>query len=154
MAEVQKQSSIPAGELTQRFMQFVMMQTQNVLFLLGKMATPDGRTAPPNLDAAKMMIDQLEMIREKTRNNLTAQESSLLEEALTELRLSFVEASGGTPHSMMPDRSPSIKIPEPQNDEKPSSSSSPPADSASRASTSPKGSPVEENKKKFVKSYG
>src|ERR1700734_1441684 len=107
MAELDKQkSSIGNAELAQRFVQFVMMQVQNIFYVLGRIPSPDGRPIPPNLEAAKLLIDQLEMIQEKTRNNLSAQESSILDDALKNVRLAFVESSGGTPASMMP--SPSL----------------------------------------------
>jgi len=56
----------------------------------------------PNLEAGKILIDQLEMIEAKTQGNLSAQESAILEDALKNVRLAFVEVSGGTPASMMP----------------------------------------------------
>src|SRR5471032_1119108 len=103
MAELEKQkSAIGNAELAQRFVQFVMMQAQNIFYVLGLIPSPDGRPIPPNLEAAKLLIDQLEMIQEKTRGNLSAQESSILDDALKNVRLAFVEASGGTPASMMP----------------------------------------------------
>ena len=87
MAELQKNNS-PVGnaEMAQRFVQFVMMQTQNIYYLLGRIPSPDGRAVPPNLEAAKLFIDQLEMVHEKTRNNLSAQEGQIIEEALAETR--------------------------------------------------------------------
>src|SRR5471032_348194 len=103
MAELEKQkSAIGNAELAQRFVQFVMMQAQNIFYVLGRIPSPDGRPIPPNLEAAKLLIDQLEMIQEKTRNNLAAQEASILDDALKNVRLAFVEVSGGTPASMMP----------------------------------------------------
>ena len=51
-----------------------------------------GETKPPNLLGAAQMIDILAMLEEKTRGNLTAQERSLLEQSLYELRLRFVAA--------------------------------------------------------------
>src|SRR5271163_237782 len=103
MAELDKKSSpIGNAELAQRFVQFVMMQVQNIFYVLGRIPSADGRPIPPNLEAAKLLIDQLEMIQEKTRGNLSAQESGILEDALKNVRLSFVEVSGGTPASMMP----------------------------------------------------
>jgi hypothetical protein len=51
-----------------------------------------GETKPPNLDGAAQMIDILAMLEQKTRGNLTAQERSLLEQVLYELRLRFVAA--------------------------------------------------------------
>jgi hypothetical protein len=155
MAEVQKRSS-PVGnaEMAQRFVQFVMMQAQNIYYVLGRIPSPDGRPVPPNLEAAKILIDQLEMVKEKTRGNLSDQESAILDEALKNVQLGFVEASGGTPSSMMP--TPKMGGPydldEPLDDEIPA----PPAKTpAAKSEPAPPPAPVEsESKKKFTKSYG
>ena len=160
MAELQKNNS-PVGnaEMAQRFVQFVMMQTQNIYYLLGRIPSPDGRAVPPNLEAAKLFIDQLEMVQEKTRNNLTAQETQILEEALKNSRLAFVEASGGTPASMMPSRSPLGEFPldeELPEDEPAAAAAKPkPSSQAKPAPTEPPAPAApSENKKKFTKSYG
>jgi len=157
MAELEKQkSAIGNAELAQRFVQFVMMQVQNIFYVLGRIPSPDGRPIPPNLEAAKLLIDQLEMIQEKTRSNLSAQESSILDDALKNVRLAFVEVSGGTPASMMP----KSNLPEFTLDEEESD----PAEPAPRPAEKPKpGTPSpaaakpaeeQENKKKFTKTYG
>lgn len=159
MAEIDKQkSAVGNAELAQRFVQFVMMQAQNIFYVLGRIPSPDGRPMPPNLEAAKILIDQLEMIQEKTRGNLSQQESSILEDALKNVRLAFVEASGGTPASMMPKSNlpefpldgedQGLAAPPPRVAEKPKASATP----ASDAAASPVSEP--ENKKKFTKSYG
>ena len=61
-----------------------------------------GETKPPNLEAASQMIDILAMLEAKTRGNLTAQERSLLEQVLYDLRMRFVaaqqEAAGRRAH--------------------------------------------------------
>jgi len=155
MAEIdQQKSAIGNAELAQRFVQFVMMQVQNIFYVLGRIASPDGRPIPPNLEAGKLLIDQLEMIQEKTRNNLSVQESSILEDALKNVRLAFVEVSGGTPASMMP----KSKLPEfPLDDEEDDlAAPAPQAAKAKPAATTPPAKPVEpqENKKKFTKTYG
>jgi len=158
MAELEKQkSAIGNAELAQRFVQFVMMQAQNIFYVLGRIPSPDGRPIPPNLEAAKLLIDQLEMIQEKTRGNLSAQETSILEDALKNVRLAFVEASGGTPASMMPKSSlgdfplededaafaePEAPAPATEKPKAPAAAATPPAAAPS------------ENKKKFTKTYG
>ena len=148
--------------MAQRFVQFVMMQTQNIYYLLGRIPSPDGRAVPPNLEAAKLFIDQLEMVQEKTRSNLTAQETQILEEALKNSRLAFVEASGGTPASMMPSRSPlgdfplDEELPEDEPLDMPAAQANPA--SASKPAPPPReaapAAEPTENKKKFTKSYG
>jgi hypothetical protein len=156
MAELEKQkSAIGNAELAQRFVQFVMMQVQNIFYVLGRIPSPDGRPIPPNLEAGKLLIDQLEMVQEKTRNNLSAQESSILDDALKNVRLAFVEVSGGTPASMMPKSSlPDFPMDEEENEV--SEPPPPPAEKPKPGTPAPadaKPAP-EENKKKFTKTYG
>lgn len=163
MAELQKQDPKQSGEMAQRFVQFVMMQAQNILFVLGKIASPEGRM-PPNLEAGKMLIDQLEMIKIKTEGNISAQEARILDQALSEVQLAFVEASGGTPASMMPSRGaymPPMEEEEEPFEEEPApapAAAAPEAPKAAPASeaTTPKAAEaeVDDHKKKFFKSYG
>ena len=153
MAEIDKQkSAIGNAELAQRFVQFVMMQAQNIFYVLGRIPSPDGRPIPPNLEAGKLLIDQLEMIQEKTRNNLSAQESSILDDALKNVRLAFVEVSGGTPASMMP----KPNMPDFPLDEEESDLAAPPAEKPKPGTPPAIAKPAEEheNKKKFTKTYG
>ena len=96
MAEVQKNPQA-LGEMTQRFIEFVMMQAQNAALFLGQIPNPQTGKGEVNLELAKMFIDQLGMIEEKTRGNLTAEERQLLEQVLFELRMRYVEA--GKPQS-------------------------------------------------------
>jgi hypothetical protein len=156
MAELDRQKSpIGNAEMAQRFVQFVMMQVQNIFYMLGRIPSPDGRPIPPNLEAAKLLIDQLEMVQEKTRNNLSTQEASILDDALKNVRLAFVEVSGGTPASMMP----KTNFPEfPLDDEEAlAAEPAPQPAKAKPAATEPapaKPSEPQENKKKFTKTYG
>lgn len=69
-----------------------MQQANLALLALGQMPSPDGRKLPVDLQAAKMFIDQLEMLAAKTRGNLTTAESGLLQNQLTAARLAFVSA--------------------------------------------------------------
>ena len=73
MAELQKNNPALTSEMTKRFVKFVMVQAQNILYVLGRIPTPEGERIPPNLQAAKMMIYHLELIKIKTDGNLTTQ---------------------------------------------------------------------------------
>jgi len=162
MAEIQKQDPATSGEMTQRFAHFVIMQAQQILFVLGN-PTPEGDAMPPNLEGGRMLIDQLEMIQEKTKGNLNAPEAKILEEALSRVRLAFVQASGGTPVSMMPRASQPAYPPDLVEEEEPvvpqpeppraAAQPAAPAPSAPAPAATP--APSEpENKKKFTKTYG
>jgi hypothetical protein len=154
MAELQKNNPALSSEMTKRFVQFVMVQAQNILYVLGRIPTPEGERIPPNLQAAKMMIDHLELIRVKTEGNLTAQETKIISEALQQVQLAFVEASGGTPVGMMPDRGPQVDMSALEEEEIISEENPSPA--APKATPSPAQTVTAEadEKKKYFKSYG
>ena len=153
MAEFQKTNPATSAETTRKFVQFIMVQAQNILYVLGRIPTPEGERLPPNLQAAKMMIDHLDLIALKTQGNLNAQEEKILKEALQQVQMAFVEASGGTPPSMMPDRSPQMEMPDLEDLEPEPSVVRETPPSVSVPSPAPKSEPGED-KKKFFKSYG
>ena len=84
------------GELSQRFIEFVMMHAQNAALFLGQIPNPKTGEGEVNLELAKMFIDQLGMIQEKTRGNLTNEEATVLRNALANLQMAFVEVSQAT----------------------------------------------------------
>ena len=79
------------------FAQMIVQQTNMALIFLGKEPNPETGKATPDHEAAKFFIDQLEMIEDKTRGNLSKEEKNLLGQSLTTLRMSFVEAMGKNP---------------------------------------------------------
>src|SRR5207302_45134 len=91
MAEVQ--TNTQSGEMSQRFIEFVMMQAQNAALFLGQIPNPQTGKGEVNLELAKMFIDQLGMIQEKTRGNLTNEEAAVLRSTLSNLQMAFVEVS-------------------------------------------------------------
>ena len=145
MAEVQ--TSTQSGELSQRFIEFVMMQAQNAALFLGQIPNPQTGKGEVNLELAKMFIDQLAMIQEETRGNLTNEETAVLRNTLSNLQMAFVEVSqqsSGESHAASPQPAP----PE-----------SPTEQSATSAPAEPSDAPVtpqadSESRKKFTKSYG
>src|SRR3989442_14027047 len=95
MAEVQ--TSTQSGQLSQRFIEFVMMHAQNAALFLGQIPNPKTGEGEVNLELAKMFIDQLAMIQEKTRGNLTSEESTVLGNALSNLQIAYVEVAQKAP---------------------------------------------------------
>lgn len=143
MAEYQN-TSVSSGEMTQRFIEFVMMQAQNAAFMLGQIPHPQSGKAEVNLDMAQLLIDQLVMIQDKTQGNLNSDESRILAGTISNLQMAFVEAaqpkssvpssSGGSEATNQPETPPKV-------DQKPADQPLPTQGDA-------------EGKKKFVKSYG
>jgi hypothetical protein len=145
MPEVQK--TVQTGEMTQRFIEFVMMHAQNAALFLGQIPNPKTGEAEINLDLARMFIDQLEMIQEKTRGNLTTEETTVLRNALSNLQMAFVEASGAAQpqHAPQPEAAQSTSSQQPERPASGAPEQSPPVASSE---------PETESRKKFTKSYG
>src|SRR5437870_4958436 len=94
MAEVQ--TNTEAGEMTQIFVEFVMMQAQNAALFLGQIPNPRGGQPEVNIPLAKMFIDQLSVIRTKTAGNLSADEQRVIDSALEQMELAFVHVVSRT----------------------------------------------------------
>jgi hypothetical protein len=144
MAEVQ--TSTQSGELSQRFIEFVMMHAQNAALFLGQIPNPKTGQGEVNLELAKMFIDQLSMIQEKTRGNLTIDEATVLKNTLSNLQMIYVEVSQ---HVSKGGAQPKASPPEPEPEE---SASEAVADKPEQPPAEP--SAEGESKKKFTKSYG
>src|SRR4030095_13632880 len=144
MPEVQK--TVQTGEMTQRFIEFVMMHAQNAALFLGQIPNPKTGEAEINLDLARIFIDQLEMVQEKTRSNLTNEEAMVLRNALSNLQMAYVEASGAGPQRAAQPEAPQPAPAQPA--EQPRSAT--PGESPPIASTEPES----ESRQKFTKSYG
>ncbi len=145
MSEVQ--TSQHSGEMARRFIEFVLMHSQNAAFFLGQVPNPQTSKPEVNLDMARLFIDQLEMIREKTKGNLTKEESEILDNSLTNLRLAFVSTKNKTdaPPAATP-------APEQQTENTPPSESAQPLNETAPQTSEP---PADsESKKRFTKSYG
>jgi hypothetical protein len=149
MPEVQK--TVQTGEMTQRFIEFVMMHAQNAALFLGQIPNPKTGEAEINLDLARMFIDQLEMIQEKTRSNLTNEEAMVLRNALSNLQMAYVEAAGG-PGRPRPPAAEEPEAPQPQASSQPVEQMSSSAHEESLPV--PSSEPETESRKKFTKSYG
>jgi len=144
MAEVQTNTQ-SLGEISQRFIEFVMMQAQNAALFLGQIPNPQTGKGEVNLELAKIFIDQLGMIQEKTRGNLTNEEAAVLKNTLSNLQMAFVEVSkeireGKTESAPEPEPEPEAAATEPAAENSEPSTTTPPPDGESR--------------KKFTKSYG
>ena len=74
------------------FGQLVMQQANMAALLLGHTPHPETGKTVRDLEAAKLFIDQLEMLEVKTKGNLSKEEDALLKQNLMALRLAFVEA--------------------------------------------------------------
>lgn len=80
-------------KLTQLFYSLVYSFQMQTWISLGKMKNPVSDKIEKDLDAAQMTIDIIDMIKEKTKNNLTEQETKFVEQVLADLKLNYVHES-------------------------------------------------------------
>ena len=73
------------------FMQLVMQNQQIAMMSMGKLKHPVTDKIERNLDLAKVSIDTLDMIKIKTKGNLSANEEKFLDEVIRELKLNYVD---------------------------------------------------------------
>jgi hypothetical protein len=132
--------------MSARFAAVVLQQTNMAMMLLGKIAHPETGETMSDLGSARMFIDQLEMLEFKTKGNLNEEETRLITQSLTSLRLAFVEAVDQA------DKSKGTETSAPETPASPPAAPAPDAEGESSETVvaDEEGS----RKKKFSKSYG
>lgn len=73
------------------FIQLVMQNQQIAMMSLGKIKNPVTNETDRNMEYARIAIDTLDMLKEKTLGNLSDYEEQFLNETLKELKLLYVE---------------------------------------------------------------
>jgi hypothetical protein len=125
----------PEEMMSALFAQLVVQQANLAMMLLGKSAHPETGHITKDLQAAKLFIDQLEMLEAKTKGNLTKEEAGLLKQSLMALRLAFVQA-----------------VEEPEEKSEPQPQAGPKTTTPAESPASPSASEPE-HPKKFSKKY-
>lgn len=76
------------------FTTFVLSVSSAAFMGLGLTPKPGQNKPEVDLELARQNIDLLEMIKEKTKNNLDADEQRLIDNLLYETRMRFIEVQG------------------------------------------------------------
>ncbi|MEC4680816.1 MAG: DUF1844 domain-containing protein [Nitrospirota bacterium] len=90
----------PAPPLS--FSSFVFSLGTSSLMLMGESLDPQQPAPPANLPQAKEIIDILSMLEEKTKGNLSSDETSVLGDMLYTLRMKYVSATSGQGNIVSP----------------------------------------------------
>jgi hypothetical protein len=101
---------------------------------LGHVPNPQTGQPEVNLEFARMFIDQIEMLQEKTRGNLSNEETQMLTSVLSDLRLAFLQASKNSATATGQPAAPTVE--------------------AAPAQATAAVEPEHESRKRFSKSYG
>ena len=73
------------------FMQIIMQNQQLAMISMGKLKNPMTDKIERNLEYSKFAIDTLDMLKEKTKGNLSDYEDKFLTEVIRELKLNYVD---------------------------------------------------------------
>ena len=84
------------NENDQLFIQLLYVFHSSAMQSMGKLKNPFTDRIERDLMQAKQSIDMLEMMKEKTKGNLSEELTRILDGFLTELRLNFVDESNKT----------------------------------------------------------
>ncbi|HKB15129.1 MAG TPA: DUF1844 domain-containing protein [Planctomycetota bacterium] len=82
---------LPGGD----FRLFVTKLNLQCLLALGLLENPITGKTEVRLDHARALIDDLRMLREKTKGNLSPEEERALEKSISDLQWQFVERAKG-----------------------------------------------------------
>lgn len=75
----------------QLYLQLLYLMHHTAMQELGKVANPVTGEVERNLEKAQQAIDMLEMLKEKTKGNLSEEMEKTQEMMLSELRLNYVD---------------------------------------------------------------
>jgi hypothetical protein len=77
------------------FMSFVGSLAATALMHMGEKFSPDQPDDMKDLAAARQMIDLIDLLKEKTKGNLTEEEAKMMESMLYNLKMRYVQESAG-----------------------------------------------------------
>lgn len=145
-----------AERQTMLFLDMVAQQTNLALIFLGEVPHPETGKRVRELNAARIFIDQLEMLEAKTRGNLNKHEEALLKQSLMTTRMAFVTAARDEQAAAAKSSAPAAPPPEKETSSASTSTAATP-DSPAAAAAAPEAPPAaasqEDERKKFVKKY-
>ena len=81
------------------FSAFILSLSTSALMLMGEQLAPENPALPVNLPQAREIIDILRILEEKTKGNLTEEETNVLRDMLYTLQMKYVELASGSPPS-------------------------------------------------------
>ena len=114
MAEESKESTSDSSQSTEQgrpqlppvdFSAFIAELGMTAVTYLGGYQNPETKEVLVDLEMAKRTIDTLDLLKEKTKGNLTAPESNLLDNTLYNLRMTYIRIANNPPPPPTPETS-------------------------------------------------
>ena len=114
MAEESKESTSDSSQSTEQerpqlppvdFSAFIAELGTTAFAYLGGLQNPETKEVFVDLEMAKRTIDTIDLLKEKTKGNLTAPESNLLDNTLYNLRMTYIRIANNPPAPPTPETS-------------------------------------------------
>ena len=114
MAEESKESTSDSAQSTEQerpklppidFSAFIAELGTTAFAYLGGLQNPETKEVFVDLEMAKRTIDTIDLLKEKTKGNLTAPESNLLDNTLYNLRMTYIRIANNPPSPPTPETS-------------------------------------------------
>ena len=114
MAEESKESTSDSAQSTEQerpklppidFSAFIAELGTTAFAYLGGLQNPETKEVFVDLEMAKRTIDTIDLLKEKTKGNLTAPESNLLDNTLYNLRMTYIRIANNPPPPPTPETS-------------------------------------------------
>ena len=127
MVEESKESTSDSSQSTEQerpqlppvdFSAFIAELGMTAVTYLGGYQNPETKEVLVDLEMAKRTIDTIDLLKEKTKGNLTAPESNLLDNTLYNLRMTYIRIANNPPPPPTPETSESGSEP-PSEETKP-----------------------------------
>ena len=114
MAEESKESTSDSSQSTEQqrpqlppvdFSAFIAELGMTAVTYLGGYQNPETKEVLVDLEMAKRTIDTIDLLKEKTKGNLTAPESNLLDNTLYNLRMTYIRLANNPSPPPQPEAS-------------------------------------------------
>ena len=114
MAETSNESTSDSSQSTEQerpklppidFSAFIAELGMTAVTYLGGYQNPETKEVLVDLEMAKRTIDTIDLLKEKTKGNLTAPESNLLDNTLYNLRMTYIRFANNPPPPPTPEAS-------------------------------------------------
>ena len=114
MAEESKESTSNSSQSAEQerpklppvdFAAFIAELGMTAVTYLGGYQNPETKEVLVDLEMAKRTIDTIDLLKEKTKGNLTAPESNLLDNTLYNLRMTYIRIANNPPPPSTPEAS-------------------------------------------------
>ena len=114
MADASNESTSDSSQSTEQgrpklppvdFSAFIAELGMTAVTYLGGYQNPETKEVLVDLEMAKRTIDTIDLLKEKTKGNLTVPESNLLENTLYNLRMTYIRLANNPPSPPQPEAS-------------------------------------------------